>query len=211
MAGAIQDVGNQVERIWNDLRPVTRHLVERAWQSGDSAAVSQSERVAVGGAATPYDARSDWELGRLLTALDERVRELERTNSAEPVRKARDIAETCVRLLTERTQSAEIFAQLIVRAQERQDYRRIEMLANTLASRLAPSEICEMARSSNAVVRGIAQDVLTHEPAPILAALLRDPIDGDVARLALERQMTDYGTDEAQHLLTDTDRARSNS
>jgi hypothetical protein len=117
------------------------------------------------------------------------------------------MADTCARVLTEQTQSAEVFAQLIVRAQGRKDYARIDALANTLASRLAPSEICELARSSSTVVRAIAQDVLTHEPAPVLAALLRDPVDGEVARLALERQMKDYGPEEVQQLIVELEQA----
>ena len=203
MAAPIQHFGGQVERIWNDLRPITRSLVERAWQSSENTRPAQPGRTLIGSGAEPYDARSDWELGRLLIALDERVRELGASQPEEQAQDARHMAETCARVLSEQTQSAEVFAQLIARAQERNDYATIDALANTLASRLAPTEICELTRSSSTVVRAIAQDVLTHAPAAVLAALLRDPFDGEVARLALERQMTDYGTEEVRQLLAD--------
>ena len=70
-----------------------------------------------------------------------------------------------------------------------------------LAERLAPSEVCELARSNNVVVRALAQEALTQMPAPLLKALLHDPVDAAVARMALERQATEYASEEAQQAL----------
>jgi hypothetical protein len=104
-------------------------------------------------------------------------------------------------VLTQQTQSAEVFAQLIQRAHERKDYARVDALASMLADRLAPSEICELARSNNVIVRALAHEALTQMPAPLLAALLRDPIDAAVARFALERQASEFASEEALRAL----------
>jgi hypothetical protein len=51
------------------------------------------------------------------------------------------------------------------------------------------------------VVRALAQEALTQMPATLLMVLLRDPVDALVARHALERQATEYGSDEAYRVL----------
>ena len=104
-------------------------------------------------------------------------------------------------MLTQQTQSAEVFAQLIQRAHARKDYARIDRLADAMAKRLAPSELCEMARSNNAVVRALAQEALTQMPATLLTSLLGDPVDSAIARLALERQAGEFASEEAKRAL----------
>lgn len=192
----IEDFGPRVVSVWNDLRTATRSLVERAWQSpaGGAAGTTSSRSV-------PYDPRADRELSRLLAALDERASEPTPAPNDEPTRRARKFADACANVLTQQTQSAEVFAQLIQRAHERKDYARVDALANLLTERLAPSEICELARSNNVIVRALAHEALTQMPAPVLTALLRDPIDASVARFALERQATEFASEEAQRAL----------
>ncbi len=191
----IEDFGPTVTSVWNDLRSTTRNLVERAWQSAASQTAAQPI------SSTPYDPRADYELSRLLTALDEQALEAEESSDQESSRRARRLADACANVLTQQTQSAEIFAQLIQRAHERKDYARVDALAAMLAERLAPSEICELARSNNVVVRALAQEALTQMPAPLLGALLRDPVDAAVARFALERQAGEYASEEARQAL----------
>src|SRR6266545_3961009 len=58
-------------------------------------------------------------------------------------------------------QSAEVFARLIERAHQRKDYAQVDALAALLPERLAPSELCDLARASNVVVRALAQEALT--------------------------------------------------
>jgi hypothetical protein len=214
LALPVTELGPDIERVWKDLRPITRRLLERERQSQRSSLASHAPRAVP----STYDARTDWEIGRFLTALDEHIREAgaqvreagasqrkpdnQKRNARD---NARDLADVCARVLMEHTQSAEVFAQLIIRAQHDKDYKRVDELATILAVRLAPSEVCELARSSSTVVRAIAQDVLTHEPAPVLAALLRDPVDAEVARLALERQANDYGSDDAGPSLAESE------
>jgi hypothetical protein len=187
----IEDFGPRVASVWNHLRTTTRNLVERAWQSSAGGSVMQIPRSA------PYDPRADNELSQLLAVLDEHASEAELSAKDE----ARRLADACANVLTQQTQSAEVFAQLIQRAHERNDYARVDSLAGTLAGRLAPSEVCELARSGNVVVRALAQEALTQMPASLLAALLRDPVDAGIARNALERQATEYLSEEAQRAL----------
>jgi hypothetical protein len=74
-----------------------------------------------------------------------------------------------------------------------------------MAQRLAPTEICELARSTNVVVRALAQEALTQMPTALLIGLLRDPIDAGVARFALQRQASEYNSREAQQALQEFD------
>jgi hypothetical protein len=111
------------------------------------------------------------------------------------------LADACASVLSQQTQSAEVFAQLIKRAHQRNDYARVDALAGVMSRRLAPSEVCELARSNNVVVRALAQEALTQMPASRLLALLRDPVDALVARHALERQATEYASEEAYRAL----------
>jgi hypothetical protein len=190
----IEDFGPRVTSAWNGLRSTTRSLLERAWAT--SSAGARAARSA------PYDPRADRELSQLLAALDENAREAKDGESAQ---RARSLADTCAGVLTEQTQSAEVFAQLIQRAHERQDFARVDALAGALAERLAPSEVCELARSANVVVRALAQEALAQMPAALLVMLLRDPVDAAVARYALQRQATEYNSDEARRALQDLD------
>lgn len=193
----IQDFGTRVENVWRDLRLTTRVLVERAWQSATSPAPPSGARI------VPYDARADSELSQLVAALDEQAGQLAGAAGAERSRKARRMADTCAGLLMQQTQSAEVFTQLILRAHIHRDYARIDDLADALAKRLAPSEVCELARSNNVVVRALAQEVLTQAPPLTLAALSRDPIDASIARMALVRQAHEYGSENARQVLSE--------
>jgi hypothetical protein len=195
LAGIIEDFGGRVATVWSELRPTTRKLVERALQPAQAAAASQAR-------STPFDARADLELSRLLTALDEgAIAESDPAVGAEQKSHLREVADTCAAVLQEKTQSAEVFVQLIGRAQQRNDYKRIDSLADALSSRFAPSEICELARSQNVVVRALAQEALTQVPTTILIGILHDPVDSDIARDALQRQARDYGSEQAQQIM----------
>lgn len=188
--------GSRVTSAWNDLRPQTRILLERASESTPPAQVEQSRA---------YDPRADRELSKLLAALDEQAQRDSGGSQEESARQARRLADTCVQMLTEQTQSAEVFAQLIQRAHARQQFARLDELANRMATRLAPSELCDMARSSNVVVRALAHEVLTQAPTSLLRALLHDPIDAEVARSVLERQAHEFGLEEAKRTLREID------
>jgi hypothetical protein len=68
----IEDFGARVASVWQGLRPSTRNLVERALTTPAPPSAGLRRRTRL----TPrcaYDARSEWELSRLLAALDERA------------------------------------------------------------------------------------------------------------------------------------------
>jgi len=195
MVMMIEEFGPRVASVWNHLRTTTRSLVERAWKSSGTGSLMQIPQ------STPYDPRADHELSQLLAALDEHTVAAGLPGDAS--REARRLAEACANVLTQQTQSAEVFSQLIQRAHQRNDYARVDALAGMLPERLAPSEMCELARSNKVVVRALAQEALTQMPASLLAILLRDPVDALVARHALERQATEYASEEAYRALRD--------
>jgi len=194
MVMMIEEFGPRVASVWNHLRTTTRNLVERAWKSSAAGSVMQVPKSA------PYDPRADKELSQLLTVLDEHTVQVG-SRAGDASREALRFADACASVLTQQTQSAEVFAQLIQRAHQRNDYARVDALAGLLSERLAPSEVCELARANNVVVRALAQEALTQMPASLLTALLRDPVDALVARHALERQATEYASEEAYRAL----------
>lgn len=195
----IEQFGPRVATAWNHLRAPTRKLVERIWQASDRNPTVQALTTAA------YDPNTDEELRQLLAALDEHV---SRTESAADRENARRLSDACATVLSQQTQSAEVFAHLIERAHQRNDYRQVDLLAALLPSRLAPAEMCELARANNVIVRALAQEALTQLPTSVLAALCRDPIDSLVARQALERQAFEFGSAEAQRILKDFDELR---
>jgi len=191
----MEDFGGRLASVWSELRPTTRGLVERALQSpGVAAPVPRSNPNA------PYDARADHELSRLLTALDERAIDanagLDETKGAE----LRRIADTCAAVLQEKSRSADVFAQLVRRADKQRDYKKIDTLADSL-TQFAPSEICELARSQDVVVRALSNEALAQFPTQVLIGLLSDPVDSEIARDALRRQAVDYGSEEARQIV----------
>jgi len=191
----IEAFGPRVTKAWNGLRAPTRKLLERAWDSTSRSVPQVSP-------SPTYDPHADDELRQLLTALDEHVSNAESTPDRES---AIRLADACAALLSQQTQSAEVYAQLIARAHQRSDYAQVDALAGLLPERLAPSEVCELARAGNVVVRALAQEALTQMPTALLAILWRDPIDSMVARQALERQAFEFGSTEAQRALRQFD------
>jgi hypothetical protein len=193
----IEDFGARVASVWQGLRPSTRGLVERALSTAPP-----PTGVAASRGDSAYDARSEWELSRLLAALDERAAEKGSVAlSAEQSRDLLRMAETCATVLHRGARSAEVFAQLLERALRSKDYARVDALADVMASRLAPSELCEMARHANPAVRAVAQETLLQLPTSVLVALLGDPVDADVARSALESQADEYESEEARFVV----------
>ncbi|HYG79081.1 MAG TPA: hypothetical protein VD861_01760, partial [Pyrinomonadaceae bacterium] len=156
----IEDFGARVVSVWQGLRPATRSLVERALSTP-----APPQGPAATTAATPsrrethYDARSEWELSRLLAALDERAAEVGADAlSAEQSRELRRMTETCAAVLNREARSSEVFAQLLERALRARDYARVDDVADVMSERLSPSELCETARHTNAAVRAVAQE-----------------------------------------------------
>lgn len=195
--GDFGDFGARIATVWSELRPATRGLVERALQAPVTG--NQAMRN------FQYDARADLELSRFLAALDDRAAEKSHALDAETGGRLKSVADTCASVLQEKTESAEVFAQLVRRASSQRDYKRIDVLADALSARFPPSEICELARSENKIVRELANEALARCPISILTALLNDPVDSDTARSALRRQVVEYGSEEARQIVNALD------
>jgi hypothetical protein len=191
----MEDFGGRLASVWSELRPTTRGLVENALQA-PAAPPGRNPNVLN----SPYDARADHELSRLLAALDERASETATALEAEKENQLRHIADTCAKVLQEKTRSAEVFAQLVQRAHQQRDYARIDALADALTG-FAPSEVCELTRSQDVVVRALANEALAQFPTSTLISLLSDPVDSEIARDALRRQAMDYGSEEARQIV----------
>lgn len=197
MSLTMEDFGGRLASVWSELRPTTRGLVERALQTPSAPPAPARNPNAPN---APYDARADNELSRLLAALDEHALDTNAALEAEKENQLRHIADTCAAVLQEKTRSAEVFAQLVRRADNQRDYARIDSLADTLTG-FAPSEVCELARSQDVVVRALASEGLAQFPTSVLIGLLSDPVDSEIARDALRRQAVDYGSEEARQIV----------
>lgn len=193
----IDDLGGRVATVWSELRPATRGLVERALQAAATGAQTTRN--------FQYDARADLELSRFLAALDDRAAEKTNALDAETGGKLKSVADTTASVLQEQTESAEVFAQLVRRAEMQRDYKRIDTLADALTSRFPPSEICELARSEDPIVRELANEALARCPVSMLIGLLNDPVDAETARSALRRQVVEYGSEDARRILSALD------
>src|ERR1044072_2525531 len=134
----IDDFGGRIASVCSELLPETRGLVERALQAASIGTPP--------GRNFQYNARADIELSRFLAALDDRAAEKTDALDAEKNGKLKSIADTCAEVLLEKTESAEVFTQLVHRAETQRDYRRIDTLADALTARFPPSELCELAR-----------------------------------------------------------------
>ncbi|HSS22764.1 MAG TPA: hypothetical protein VLL54_22010 [Pyrinomonadaceae bacterium] len=196
MSLTFEDFGGRIASVWSELRPITRGLVERALQTTGGQHPARGANTA----SAPYDARSDHELSRLLAALDERAVEPDSQLGADQERELQHTADACALVLQEKSRSAEVFTQLVQRADNRRDYARIDSLADVLMG-FAPSEVCELARSPHVVVRALASETLAQFPVPALVSLLHDPVDSSIAREALRRKALDYGSEEARQIL----------
>ena len=193
----IDDLGGRIATVWSELRPATRGLVERALQAAANGTPSTRN--------FQYDARADLELSRFLAALDDRAAEKTEALDPETGGKLKSVADTTASVLQDQTESAEVFSQLVRRAQKQRDYKRIDTLADALTSRFPPSEICELARSEDAIVRELANEALARCPVSLLIGLLNDPVDAETARSALRRQVAEYDSEEARRILTALD------
>src|SRR2546423_459158 len=120
----IKEFGGRVASVWEGLRPMTRKLIVGAMQAPRNApSASQSPKYY-------YDAHADWEVSRLLSALDEESRSSEVRSDSEKFNEITQLADTCVRVLESQSASAEVFIQLAERAIKDNDYDRLDKLGD---------------------------------------------------------------------------------
>lgn len=195
----IKDFGARVESVWEDLRPITKKMLVGALAAGSGNTPTVQTQFS-------YDVHADWELSRLLTALDEQAKTAEVKNDAEKLREIRQLAETCAKVLESKTASAEVFIQLATRTLQRNDFKQIDRLADILSERFSAGEIAEVIRQTDmAQIRAIAFETLALMPISTILPLIDDSVYFEIARNALEQQAFEFESEEAREILDQLD------
>ncbi len=192
----IKNFGARVFSVWEGLRPLTKKMLVGALQTSvgnSNAAAAQS---------FSYDVHAEWELSRLMLALDEQMKDAEVSQDTAKLLEIKQLAATCAKVLQARTASAEVFIQLATRALKRNDFNNLDHLADVLTERFSVSEIAEIIRQTElAQIRAVAYETLAMMPVNNLAALLDDQLYFEIARNALEQQAFEFDNIGAQQLL----------
>lgn len=197
----IKDFGGRIASVWEGLRPMTRSMLVGALQTSGS---SSSPNIKA--PKFSYDAHADWELSRLLSALDEQSRTTDAQNDAETLDEMNKLADTCASLLETQSGSAEVFIQLAERALRRHDYEKLDRLADRLSERFSAGEIAEIIRQTESPqIRAIAYETLATLPVNNVAPLLDDSLYTDIAAAALEQKAFEYDSEEAKEILDQFD------
>jgi hypothetical protein len=192
----IKNFGARVVSVWEGLRPMTKKMLVGALQSntGNSTGAPTQK--------FSYDVHAEWELSRLLSALDEQVKDAEVQKDSSKLEEIKELAATCARVLQTQTASAEVFIQLATRAVQRNDFKNLDSLADILAKRFSASEVAEIIRQTElAQIRAVAYETLALMPLNNLFPLLDDPVYFEIARNALEQQAFEFDNEEAQRIL----------
>jgi hypothetical protein len=194
----IKEFGGKIASVWEGLRPVTKKMVVGALKTGD-AQNSQAPRFY-------YDAHADWEVSRLLSALDEQSSTSEARRDSAKLNEIKELAETCARILESQSASAGVFIQLASRAIRDNDYKRLDRLADTLAERYSAGEIAEIVRQTEMrQIRAVAYETLAMMPVDNLIPLLDDSLYSAIAAGALEQKAFEFESDEARDVLDQYD------
>lgn len=197
----IKDLSGRVASVWEGLRPVTQKMLVGALQSG-STTPPNSRQI--------YDAHADWELSRLLLALDEESNVGEIRKDADKLNKIEHLADTCARVLEDQTASAEVFIQLAERALKENDYDHLDKLADRLVERFSVSEMAEIIRQTSVPqIRAIAYETLAMMQVQSILPLLDDPLYSGIGASALELKAFEFDSDEARDVLDQFDAENS--
>jgi hypothetical protein len=196
----IKNFGARVEKVWEDLRPLTKKMIVGALQANSANVPTlQPQKFS-------YDTQSDWELSRLLTALDEQAKEAKTNNDSAKLSEINELSETIVLVLEAQTISAEVFIQLAERVLKRNDYNKFDQLADALAARFSAGEVAEIVRQTDvAQIRAVAYETLALMPTSALLTIFDDPLYSEIAMNSLEQQAFEYESEEAREVLEQID------
>lgn len=196
----IKEFGGKVASVWDGLRPITKKMLVGALQSGSAGAQNPK---------TPkfsYDAHADWEVSRLLSALDEQSKTSDVRRDTVKLTEIKQLADTCVRVLESQSASAEVFIQLAERAIKENDYNRLDKLGDHLAERYSAAEIAEIVRQTEMPqIRAIAYETLAMMPIPAIIPLIDDPLYSGIAAATLEQKAFEFDSEEAREILEQLD------
>lgn len=192
----IKNFGARVVSVWEGLRPMTKKMLVGAMQTNiEKTANTPTQKFS-------YDTHADWELSRLLSALDEQSEDKKIQKNAKRLNEIKLLAETCAEVLLSKTESAEVFIQLAKRAIKRNDYNLIDKLGDVLAERFSVNEIAEIIRQTKVPhICAIAYETLALKPTGMLLLLLDDPIYFEIGRNSIEQQAFEFDSMEAQRVL----------
>ena len=201
----IKNFGARVISVWEGLRPMTKKMLVGALAaSGVNTVNPQTQKFS-------YDVHAEWELSRLLSALDEQVKDAEVKKDAEKTLEIKQLAQTCAKVLQTQTVSAEVFIQLATRAVQRNDFDNLDRLADILAQRFSAGEVAEIVRQTElAQIRAIAYETLALMPIANLLPLLDDALYFEIARNAVEQQAFEFDNEDAQQILEQLEFDESN-
>lgn len=198
----IKEFGGKVASIWEGLRPVTKKLLVGALKAGKTGkpdTATQPPKLY-------YDAHADWEVSRLLSALDEQTTKKTVRKNAAKLTEIKQLADTCASVLESQSASAEVFILLATRAIKDNDYVRLDRLADGLAERYSAAEIAEIVRQTELPqIRAIAYETLAMMSVGNLTLLLDDPLYSNIAAAALEQKAFEFDSDEARDILDQFD------
>jgi hypothetical protein len=195
----IKNLGARVASVWEGLRPMTKQMLVGVLESSSPQTQNLPQTFA-------YDAHSDWELSKLLTALDEQSADSVIPKDADKLSEISQLAETCVQVLEAQSVSAEIFIQLAARAIKQQDYNKLDKLSDRLAERFSAAEIAEIVRQTDLPqIRAIAYETLALMPVSAITALLSDPLYSDIGANALEQKAFEFESEDARDALEQYD------
>lgn len=196
----IKELGGRVASVWEGLRPNTKKMLVGALQSSNPPQTNTK---------TPkfsYDAHADWEVSRLLTALDEQSRKKATRKNSTKLAEISQFADACARVLEAQSASAEVFIQLAERVIKENNYNRLDKLADTLVERYSSGEIAEIVRQTELPqIRAIAYETLSMLPIPAILPLLDDPLYAEIAAGALEQKAYEFDSEEARDILDQLD------
>lgn len=184
-----KNFGTRVENVWNDLRPITKEFLVDVLKTNKKPKKQQ----------VSYDAHSDWELSRLLGALDASSN---MKQDSVDIKEMKRLADICVSVLEDKTVSAEIFIQLAKRALKHNDFAKIDKLADILYERFAPSEIIEIVRQTDVPqISAIAYETLAIMPVASIVPHVKDPLYFEIACNVLDQQANEFQNPEAKQIL----------
>lgn len=196
----IKDLGARIVTVWEGLRPLTKKMLVGVWQANsESAPPAPVQKFS-------YDAHADWELSRLLSALDEQIKDAKGKKDAAKLLEMKQLADTCAAVLQAQTESAEIFIQLAERVLAQSDFNKFDELADVLVKRFSASEIAEIIRQTDlAQIRAVAFETLAITPVSNILPLLDDPIYHEIAHIVIEQQAFEFDNQDAQIVLEQLD------
>lgn len=190
-----KNFGTQVVDIWEGMRPMTKKMLVGAMKTNNFA---NKQKIT-------YDAHADWELSRLLTALDEQVKD-KKSKTLENLSEINQLAEVCANVLESQTETAEVFIQLAKRVLARNDYHKFDHLGDVLFDRFSAGEIAEIIRQTNmAQIRAICFETLAVLPVTLIVPLLDDPLYFEIGCMVLEQQAIEFENEEASDILEQID------